>query len=107
MEEDQYRQKVALISFNGGEITKMFDANLQQTNGNLQWTSDGKAIYYIAFNNGVSNIWRQAIDGSAPVQVTNFTSNHIFNFAYSSDGLSLALSRGTFNSDVVLIENLK
>ncbi len=107
MEEDQYRQKVALIPFSGGEIAKMFDANLQHTYGNLQWTSDGKAIYYIVFNNGVSNIWRQPIDGSAPVQVTNFTNDRIFNFAYSPDGLSLALSRGTFNSDVVLIVNVK
>jgi len=111
MEQGKYKQKIALIPFNGGEITKMFDANLQNVDSygkqNLQWTPDGRAINYIAVNNGVSNIWRQAIDGSAPMQVTNFTSDRIFNFAYSPDGLSLALSRGTLNSDVVLIENVK
>jgi hypothetical protein len=39
------------------------------------------------------------------VQVTDFKDGRIFNFAFSADGSQLALSRGTFNSDVVLIEN--
>jgi len=111
IEEGKYRQKIALIPFNGGEITKMFDANLQYVDiygkQNLQWTPDGRAVNFIAASNGVSNIWRQPIDGSAPIQLTNFTSDRIFNFAYSSDGSSLALSRGTLNNDVVLIENVK
>ncbi|MGI8788520.1 MAG: protein kinase domain-containing protein [Pyrinomonadaceae bacterium] len=110
IEEGKYHQRIALILFDGGEITKMFDANLQAFDygkQNLQWTPDGKAINYIALDNGVSNIWRQAIDGSAPVQVTHFTTDRIFNFAFSPDGSQLALSRGIFNSDVFLIENLK
>jgi hypothetical protein len=53
----------------------------------------------------MANIWRQPVEGGAPVQITNFTTNRIFNFAFLPDGSQLALSRGTFNSDVVLIEN--
>ena len=101
--------RIALVSFDGGEIIKTFDAVLAtnpfSNNQNLQWTPDGSAIYYVAFNNGVSNIWRQPIDDSAPAQVTQFESGRIFNFAYSPDGKQLALSRGSFNSDVVLIKN--
>jgi Tol biopolymer transport system component len=74
---------------------------------NLQWTPDGRAIYYIALNNGVSNIWRQPIDGSPPAQVTQFATGRIFNFAYSPDGQQLALSRGSFDSDVVLIKDFE
>ena len=103
--------RIALISFEGGEIIKMFDAKLESyplwDKQNLQWTPDGRGIYFVAFNNGVSNIWRQPIDGSPPVQVTHFQEGRIFNFAFSPDGKQLALSRGTFNSDVVLIENAK
>jgi eukaryotic-like serine/threonine-protein kinase len=110
-EQDKVRQGIALMPFDGGEITKMFDVNLQNFiiygKQNLQWTPDGHAINYIVFANGISNIWRQPVDGSAPVQVTNLTNDRIFNFAYSSDSSQLALSRGTFNSDVVLIENFK
>ena len=103
--------KISLISFDGGEITETFDAmpqtktSIDVSKRNLQWTPDGKAINYVASNNGVSNIWRQPIDGSPPVQVTKFDSGRIFNFAYSSDGKKLALSRGSSNSDVVLIKN--
>jgi Tol biopolymer transport system component len=100
--------RIALVSFEGGEIIKTFDAvpetNPLSTNQNLQWTNDGRAIYYIALNNGVSNIWRQPIDGAPPGQVTQFTTGRIFNFSYSADGRQLVLSRGSFDSDVVLIK---
>jgi len=103
--------RIALVSFDGGEIIKTFAAvpetNPLSNNQNLQWTPDGRAIYYIALNNGVSNIWRQPIDGSPPAQVTQFASGRIFNFAYSPDGQQLALSRGSFDSDVVLIKDLE
>ena len=74
---------------------------------NLQWTRDGRAIYYIALNNGVSNIWRQPVDGSPPGQVTQFTTGRSFNFSYSADGKQLALSRGSLDSDVVLIKDFE
>jgi Tol biopolymer transport system component len=102
-------KRIALVSIDGGEIIRIFDAVLAtnpfSNNQKLQWTADGNAIYYIAFNNGVSNIWRQPINGAPPVQVTRFETGRIFNFAYSPDGKQLALSRGSFNSDVVLIKN--
>jgi Tol biopolymer transport system component len=105
------QNRIALVSFDGGEIIKTFDAapetNPLSNNQNLQWTLDGRSIYYIALNNGVSNIWRQPIDGSPPTQVTQFTTGRIFNFAYSPDGKQLALSRGSLDSDVVLIRGVE
>ena len=101
--------RIALVSSNGGEIIKAFDAKLESyplwDKQNLQWTPDGRGIYFVSLSNGVSNIWQQPIDGSAPMQITNFKDGRIFNFAFSPDGRQLALSRGAFNSDVVLIEN--
>ena len=101
--------KINLISVDGGEIIKTFDVILQKLESsnkqNLEWTPDGRGIYFVAVNNGVSNICRQPIDGSAPVQVTKFETGRISNFAYSPDGKQLALSRGSLNSDVVLIKN--
>ena len=101
--------KINLVAFEGGEIIKTFDTRPERIENinkqNLQWTPDGRGIYFIALNDGVSNIWRQPIDGSPPVQVTKFETGRIFNFAYSPDGKQLALSRGSLNSDVVLIKN--
>ncbi len=45
------------------------------------------------------------MDGGEPVQLTDFQGDQVFNFAYSPDGKQLALSRGTFNRDVVLISD--
>jgi Tol biopolymer transport system component len=102
--------EIVLLPFDGSEIIKSFvvlHGRFSQNYGKdaLQWTPDGQAVNFISHRDGVSNIWRQPIDGSSPVQVTNFTSGQIFNFAYSPDGSQLALSRGTFSRDVVLIKN--
>ena len=104
-------EQIVLIKFDDGRIIKTFDVpltpNPNTDKQSLQWTADGRGLYFLSFKDGASNIWRQPIDGSAPVQVTNFTNGRIYNFAYSPDGSQLALSRGTYNSDIVLIENVK
>ena len=103
--------EIALIPIDGGEIVKTFNSPIQHSQvygkNALQWTTDGKAINFISQRDGISNLWRQPIDGSPPVQVTNFESGRIFNFAYTLDGKHLALSRGTFDRDVILIKNSK
>jgi Tol biopolymer transport system component len=100
---------IGIVPFEGGEIVKAFSASIGYPPGygksTLQWTSDGQALDYITHRDGASNIWRQPIGGSPPVQVTDFRDGRIFNFAYSPDGKQLALSRGTFSRDVVLISD--
>jgi len=51
----------------------------------------------------VANLWRQPLPSGTPAQLTEFTSNTIYNFAWSADGRQLALSRGTTTTDVVLL----
>jgi len=102
---------MSLIPFEGGEIIKTFDVPLRLADiyerATLQWTADSQAVYYHALTNGVSNIWRQPIDGSPPTQVTDFQTGRIFNFAYSPGGKQLALSKGTLERDVVLIKDFE
>jgi hypothetical protein len=38
--------------------------------------------------------------------LTNFTSDQIFGFGWSTDGKRLAIARGTVTNDVVLVSNL-
>ena len=54
---------------------------------------------------GTTNVWRFPLDGSAPRPVTTFTSEHVINYRWSRDGKMLALSRGTYSTDVVLIKS--
>lgn len=102
---------LAVIAFEGGEIIKEFDGPIGKFKGmgksTLQWTPDGQSLDYAVTRNGVSNLWRQPLDGSPPVQITNFEAMQIYNFAASPDGKQFALSRGTFNRDVVLIKNFE
>lgn len=98
-----------VIPFEGGPPIKTFDlppgfGGLQHRGG-LCWTRDGNALTYIDTRGGVSNIWSQPMDGSKPVQLTNFESDRIFRFDWSFDGKRLVCARGSENRDVVLIRD--
>ncbi|HEY1657001.1 MAG TPA: winged helix-turn-helix domain-containing protein [Candidatus Sulfotelmatobacter sp.] len=92
-----------VVPVEGGEPVKV--AQLNSTR--LQWTPDSKSVVYIDNNNGVSNLWSQPIKGGPPRQITNFASGRIFDFAISRNGKQLVLSRGSVNSDVILINNVQ
>lgn len=100
------RQRFALITFEGGQRTKIFDLPqpLEQT---VHWTPDGHALTYIDMRDGISNIWAYPLDGGAPQQLTNFRTDQIFNYAWSRDGKQLAMARGSIASDVVLIAGFR
>jgi eukaryotic-like serine/threonine-protein kinase len=107
MEEHHKRLLVALMPFAGGEPIKVFSQMPVPEHHLLRWSPDGRALHYIHTVDGVANIWSQPIDGSTPVQITNFKSDSIFRFAWSRDGRNLALDRGVTISDVVLINDMK
>lgn len=62
---------MAVSSSEGGKIVKEFDGLIGNPPGHgkiaLQWTPDGQALDYAVHRNGVSNIWRQPLDGSPPI----------------------------------------
>ena len=71
----------------------------------IRWTADGKALTYIDTQGGVSNLWIQPVDGGPRKQITNFSSDLIFDYDWSPDGKRLALARGHQLSDVILIRD--
>jgi Tol biopolymer transport system component len=71
-----------------------------------QFTPDGKAIAFLLTRNHAGNIWEQPLAGGDPVQLTKFTNEEMFAFAWSRDGKKLALSRGQRKTDVVMMSNL-
>jgi eukaryotic-like serine/threonine-protein kinase len=74
--------------------------------GRLRWTPDGRAIAFISPATP-SNIWLQALDGTARRQLTHLTDRIISDFAWSRDGSRLALARATVINDIVLFKGLK
>ena len=73
----------------------------------IRWKAAGDAITYVRTRNGVSNIWAQPIDGSPARQLTSFSSMLIWSHAWSRDGKYLALARGNFSRDAVMLTDLR
>ena len=69
----------------------------------IRWTASGDALTYVRTKNGVSNLWRQPIEGSPARQITSFTSGLIWRHAWSRDGKYLALARGNLSIDAVIL----
>lgn len=96
--------KFAIIPFEGGEPVKVFDRSPTTfVEAGIQWTPDGRALTFIDNRDGVSNVWLQPVDGSPAKQITNFTSETIFRFAWSPDGKMIVAERGTETGDIVLM----
>jgi serine/threonine protein kinase len=96
--------RLGIIPFNGGPPVKSFEVPQGVLFQSLvRWTPDGTALAYIKNRDGVSNIWIQSLDGRTAKQITNFKSDQIFWFEWSTDGQQLGVSRGAVTSDVVMI----
>jgi Tol biopolymer transport system component/DNA-binding winged helix-turn-helix (wHTH) protein len=96
--------RTQIIPFSGGAPIKSFVSDWQP---NLRWSPDGKGLIYIQTRAGISNLWKQPLDGGAPVQLTDFKSDRIYNYAWSRDGKQLVCVRGSNVSDVVLINGFR
>ncbi len=101
---DPERIKTAIYPFTGGEPVKILNSSFW--NFYTRWTPDSRALAYIDPRSNF-NIESQPVDGSPPTQLTNFDTDHIFRFAWSRDGKHLAMTRGRFTNDVVLINNFR
>jgi eukaryotic-like serine/threonine-protein kinase len=93
---------IALYDIGSSSPPRMLDAS-RRTRG-LQFTHDGKSVVYAMRENGVDNVWMQPLDGSAGHQVTDFKSEQIWFVDLSPDGKNLAVLRGRYVSDVVLLQ---
>ena len=114
------KRGIAIMPFEGGDPAKVLDlppgyntavSSIGRHTGGasqaLHWLPDGRSLAYIVTRDGVSNIWTMPIDGGAPKQLTNFTTDQIAWFDLSRDGKPTLFSRGTTTKDVVPIGGFK
>jgi len=94
-DRDARGERIAVLSLDAGAPERLFP----QVPPNARWAPDGKSLIY---NDGV-NLWRQPVDGGAPVQITRFSGDQIFAFEVSADQRRWALVRGQVDADVVLV----
>ncbi len=87
-----------------GRIVKRFPYSAKKTGSvcvdcRVQWSRDGGALYYV-----LKDLWRRPLAGGSLAQVTHFEEPLIY-FDWSFDGKSLACSRSSGQTDVVMITN--
>ncbi|MFZ5609048.1 MAG: prolyl oligopeptidase family serine peptidase [Pseudomonadota bacterium] len=63
---------------------------------NPRWAADGGAIYFLSKRSGTRQVWRLALDGAAPVQVTSLPLE-VGNLVVSPSGRHLAFTMRVFN----------
>lgn len=71
----------------------------------MQWTADGMALIYGVERNGLMALVKQPLDG-LPQEIVGFDDGELFDFGYSFDGQTLAVTRGSWQHDIVLISDL-
>ena len=74
-------------------------------NFGLGWTRDGRALTYLASQDGPSNIWRRPLNGGPAQPLTDVKTEEVLSYDWSRDGSRFACSRGTVTSDVISITN--
>ena len=100
----EHKERMALVETESGHTTvKDFD---RLRFGMVRFSQDGKGVVYPARENGVDNLWLQPLDGSKGKQLTNFKTEHLWDFHWSLDGKQLAVVRGHNDADVVLIRDM-
>lgn len=102
--EEADKWKIAILPFAGGEPLQVLNIP-RPYNQILRWTHDSKALFYLDEKNGVSNIWKQPLDGSPAKQITQFTEDVIYHYDRFGAGESFVLTRGRTMRDIVLIRN--
>ncbi|HEV7473884.1 MAG TPA: protein kinase [Pyrinomonadaceae bacterium] len=100
----RYRGEIAILPVQGGEPVRRLPIPVMDWQ-QVQWAADGRALMYIKTINGTSNIWSYDLATDSVAQLTAFTADRIFAYAWSADHTQLACQRGTEITDVIVIRN--
>jgi len=103
-EENGARRGVAIIPVQGGQPIKLLPIPVMLFQ-RVQWIANGHALAYIDIANGVSNIWSYNLDDGSKHQLTNFQTDQIFSYAWSSDSQQLACERGAEINNLMTISD--
>jgi hypothetical protein len=68
--------------------------------------NDGNGVIYAGERKGRTAIIKQLLNGSLTEEPLKLETDELFDFGYSQDGRSFALTRGGWLNDLVLISGL-
>lgn len=100
--------EILVVPIGGGEPVATFalPPTVDPEWPGLRWTPDGLGLTYVVTEQGVSNVWRQAMSGGDPKPLTDFKENRIYFFDWSkSNERKLVLVRGNDTRDLILVRD--
>jgi Tol biopolymer transport system component/DNA-binding winged helix-turn-helix (wHTH) protein len=69
----------------------------------MEWSPDGRAIYFNTAEDRGRNVWRKDLGAASPVRLTHLTAESLFDCSWSPDGTRAACIRQLITSDAVMI----
>lgn len=104
---NESKHQILILPVEGGRPLKRIDYSGDSLSGTrIEWTPDGKAVIYTIRPSRPAAIVRQSLDGGPPIESASFDQDELFDFGYSIDGRFLAVTRGGWHHDIVLISDL-
>ena len=84
-----------ILPSTGGPSIRQFDLPVLRLAGNpFSWVRDSKGLMFLDSRDGVGNLWLRPFSGGKPKQITNFSSDLIYSFDWSTDGKQLVVAGG-------------
>jgi TolB protein len=104
----QSQTSLLILSLEGGKPIKTIDLTEWKPSGfRMQWSPDGKSLIYAIERRGEKAIIKQALDGGSAQEILRLDEEALFDFGYSLDGQQVAVTRGRWQHDIVMINDLK
>ena len=99
---------LAIVSADGGDPLKTFKIPPgTDVESGLNWTPDDHGIVFTVQAGESRNLWLQPIDSGEAKQITNLENPSVVNADYSRDGKRIALVRGDFVSNAIMITDFR
>lgn len=100
----RYQGQIAILPVQGGVPIRRLPIPVMDWQ-QVRWARDGHALMFIKTVDGTSNIWSYDLTTDSATQLTAFSADRIFAYAWSADQAQLACQRGTEVTDVIMISN--
>lgn len=101
---NKFNREIKIYAVNEGGIGELKHQIKTSLGYYYRFSPDNKNLTYIN-QQGVDNIYNFPMDDTQPKPITNFSSGHILNFAWTKEGKKLYIVRGIINNEVVLLKN--
>ena len=98
---NESKRQLLILPFDGGQPIRKLE--FFGWSSRIQWMNEGKAVIYAGERDGRRAMMRQSLNGDLTEEPLDLDTDELFDFGYSVDGRSFAITRGAWLNDIVLI----